>query len=242
MTNAKVLGGQIRRILKQRGLSQSDFALALRISLPTLKRWLGGSGCSLQDWLRMLNALNLNLAEAAHLAERELSQQFSYTLTQEQVLAKEEGLLAFFDALLRRKTVAQISRQHSLSERAIIYYLSKLEKLNLIEWLPKNKVKLLVSGEPRWIKGGPLSKKFRRSVIDLHLANHSDDPDLLRVAIYSLSKESSQKVQFMISETIEKIRMLEVMDQAATESKKMITVILGVGFDEPKFLREIPNR
>lgn len=214
----------------------------LKISLPTMKRWLKGNGVLLRDWVRMLDMLNLTLVEIAKLAEGELSKKFFYSLPQEQEFAKEDGLLAFFDALLKGKTVSQIARHHSLSERSVIFYLSRLEKIGLIEWLPKNKVKLLVAGEPNWIKGGPLSKKFRRKIIDAHMSRYIDDSENLKIAVYSLGKESSQRVRLLMSEFVEKIRIFEIKDGSNSDSKKLTTLILGMSQDEPPFLCEVPNR
>ncbi|RYZ68471.1 MAG: hypothetical protein EOP05_16345 [Proteobacteria bacterium] len=46
----------------------------------------------------------------------------------------------------------------------MIRFLARLEKMKLIEWLPGDKVILLVSGEPTWRKNGPLSTKIRPEI------------------------------------------------------------------------------
>lgn len=231
---------QIRSQLKARQMTQEEFARVLKTSVPTMKRWLRGEGLLFRDLSRMLEALNLRLSEVSLLAEGEVRSSFTYSFAQEETLAREEGLLAFFDQLLKGKTPTQIARKHQLTEKSLVFYLSKLEKLKLIQWLPKNKVKILVSGEPNWNPGGPLSQKFRRQIVDEHLKNHLFDKDRLRVGVYSLSNESQKKISGYLVELSERLRVLELKD--SSEEHELTTIILGYGDNKLPLLTKTPNK
>lgn len=233
---------QIKTNLKSKGITQDDFALMLKTSSPTLKRWLRGEGLLLKDLIRMLDCLDLKLSEVSLMAEGEVKSKFTYTLHQEKVLASEAGVLAFFDALLKDKSPSQVAKTYSLTERSLSHYLSTLDRIKLIQWLPKNKAKVLVSGEPVWIENGPLSQKFRKQIVEGHLSKYINDPEKLRVGIYSLSKGSLGKLNHLISEVIEKIRLLEIRDLSTQEGKRLSTIIIGFGQDNVAMLSHIPNK
>jgi transcriptional regulator with XRE-family HTH domain len=242
MQNLESFGKLIKDELKRQVITQEEFAKIMKTSVPTIKRWLKGEGVLLRDWIKMLDCLGLSFAEAIMAIEASSTKVFTYTIEQERLLSTEDGLLAFFDHLLKGKTPAQIARQFSLTQESVIFYLSKLDKVSLVEWLPKNKVKLLVNGEPHWIKMGPLSRKFRKQIIQSHIENYIDDRDHLKVNIYSLSEESLLKLFSIMGEYSDKIRSLEIKDAQKQETKKLTTVIFGHGYNDIAILTKIPNR
>jgi transcriptional regulator with XRE-family HTH domain len=242
MQDIQLFGELVRRELKLQGITQQEFAKIMKTSTPTIKRWLKGEGVLLKDWTRMLDCVGLSLSEALLILEGSSHKSFTYTEKQEQSLSTEEGLLAFFDLILKGRSPKQIARQYNLTEGSIVFYLSKLDKIGLIEWLPDNKVKLLVSGEPRWIKMGPLAQKFRKQIMEGYIGNYIDDRDQLKINIYSLSRESYHKIASLFNDLSEKIRSLEVRDIQDQDIKKLTTIILGYGNNDVPILTQIPNR
>lgn len=156
---------------KSLGRTQQDLAHSLSVSLPTIKRWYGGGNLTLGSLKKIANEVGLSLTEVFASIEESNQSTFNYTPEQEVFFAKHPDFLAYFDNLLRGQTPAQIQRKFGLSERKSIQFLSKLEKLKLIEWLPKNKVRLLVTGEPVWRLKGPLSTKLRQDVFESFMAH-----------------------------------------------------------------------
>ncbi|MBK9323719.1 MAG: hypothetical protein IPM97_12390 [Bdellovibrionaceae bacterium] len=114
--------------------------------------------------------------------------------------------------------------------------------MKLIEWLPNNKVKLLVAGEPSWILGGPLSQKFRKQIIDEHVHLYQNSREQLKIGIYSLSSDSYRKINDKYLEFIDSVRMMEIKDSNNSTAKNLTTVILGHGQSEIPLLTKIPNR
>ncbi len=233
---------QVKNVIKEKGYTQEEFAEIIGISIPTLSRWLRGEGLLFQDLNMMLEKLGVKLSELAMLAEGDVANKFTYTIEQEDAFVSTEGLLAFFDQLLNRKTVSHIARTFKLSEKSINFYLSRLDKLKLIEWLPNNKFKIIVSGEPSWIVGGPLSQKFRKQIINEHIQNHLNNREMLRMGVYSLTADSNKKINEKFQELMETIRMLELKDTNSGLLKKLTTVILGYGQNDVPILTKIPNR
>lgn len=240
--NTEVVCAQIKLALKTKSITQDDFAIMLGISVPTIKRWLRGEGLLFRDLTKMLELLDLRLSEVSLIAEGNLNTQFNYSVTQEEALANTEGLLAFFDQLLKGRTPKQIAKSYKLSEKSLTFYLSKLDKIKLIQWLPQDKVKLLVSGEPSWIQNGLLSQKFKKQIIEEHLRHHLNSKDQMKVGIYSLSKASYQKINIKMNEVIEQLRIMEIKDANISDSKELTTIIMGHAQHEIPILTKIPQR
>jgi len=239
--NNKDFSDIIKKELIKHSITQAEFARIMKVSLPTMKRWLNGNGVLLKDWVIMLEYLELSLSEVATRLGEVQKRTFCYTLKQEEAFAKEEGLLAFFDQLLKGKTHKQISRLFSLDEISIIFYLSKLDRIGLIEWQAGNKIKLLVDGEPSWIENGPLAKKFRMQIIEGHCNKYLDKRKHLKLNLYSLSETSIQKLSLLLDEVSDRTRILELKDQNL-DNTKLTTLILGYGLNDIPILTKIPKR
>lgn len=241
MISAK-LSQQLRASLKELNLTHEQFARRLGVSLPTARRWLKGEGISLSDWGRVLETLGLDLEEFVRKAGVPSKRQFTYTEAQEAALANTPGLLAYLDLLLAGKTAGQIAKAHSLKAADSTYYLAKLEKLELIEWLPGDRVKVLVEGEPRWNPGGPLAKKFREQILRDFLATYSTRPENLRAGIYRLSAASQAQLGALSAELLRKLRTLELNDKDEGARTDAVTVLLGQGAFLPTILKLSDSR
>lgn len=233
---------QIRKQIKEKGYTQEEFAKTMNVSVATMNRWLRGEGLLFNDLNLIIDRLGLKLSELAMMAEGDQRSQFTYTIEQENAFVHIEGLLAFFDQLLKGITVLKIARLFKLTEKSVNFYLSKLDKLQLIEWLPQNKVKLLTRGEPRWLASGPLSQKFRKQIVGDYIQDYLNNQDKLRIGLYSLSENSSKKIDVKLAELIETARNLEIKDNGANQNLKLTTLILGFGQSEVSLLTKIPNR
>jgi len=230
----------LRQLLREKGCSQAAFAKALGISLPTAKRWLRGEGISFQDWLRALEASGISLGELIERAGLDNYRQFSYSPAQDKALAQTPGLLAYFDQLLAGKAPAEIARAHRLPKTATAQYLGALAKVGLIEWLPKDRARLLVRGEPRWNPQGPLAQKFRRQTLREFTDRFGDDPGALRLGIYELSEETEGALPGLFTEFLEKLRHREISDARSPRARRKVTVVVGGARLLPAMLR-LPN-
>jgi len=149
--------------------------ISLGVSLPTVKRWYSGKGITISNLKAICDYLGCSLSEVfAHIEGSEINS-FIYTLQQENALVKEPHLLAFFDYLVRGKTVPFIRNKFALTESETTLILIKLDKLNLIELHPKNRVKLKNTGEPTWIPNGPLASHFRQEVLNGFVGSHEKE-------------------------------------------------------------------
>ena len=154
----------IKNKAKSLGLTQNELAKRLKVSLPTIKRWYGGGTITLESLHYLVAEVGLTLTEVFSSIENAASENFLYTEEQELFFSSHPDYLAYFDNILRGLSPIQIQKKFKITDKKTILYLSKLDKLKLIEWLPKNKINLLVKGEPIWKSDGSLAIKLRTDI------------------------------------------------------------------------------
>ena len=217
----KDLNIQAMKIIKNKakslGLTQNDLAIRINVSLPTIKRWYGGGTITLESLHTLVSEVGLTLTEVFSSIENAVSEYFHYTEEQELFFSTHLNYLAYFDNILRGLSPIQIQRKFKLTEKKNILYLSKLDKLKLIEWLPKNKVNLLVQGEPAWEANGLLATKQRndifKSFIDAQKESGTyfylhdylpEDSEMIKIKIEELlefAKRANSRAKFHIDES-----------------------------------------
>ena len=154
----------IKNKSKSLGLTQAHLAKKMGVSLPTIKRWYGGGTITLESLKLLANEAGLTLTEIFSSIEESTAPSFRYTDEQENFFSSNPDYLAFFDNLLRGYSPSQVQKKFQIADKKVTSYLSKLDKLKLIEWLPQDKVRLLVQGEPVWKVGGALGTKLRADI------------------------------------------------------------------------------
>lgn len=159
---------------KAQGLTQSDLAKKMNLSVPTLKRWLAGSTITFEQLENLCKTLSLSVGELIVQAEDAAPNTKSYTREQEEFFVTAPDALAFFDQILQGKKVSAIKKRFHLTDHQIERYLSQLDKLGLIEWRAKNKVAIKFEGEPIWLRHGPLANHFSKPILEDFLQQQAE--------------------------------------------------------------------
>ena len=193
--------GLIKNRAKSQGLTQQSLAQKLGVSLPTIKRWYSGGTMTLDALRKLSNEVGITLTEIFSSIEEGKAQQFNYTPEQELYFSENPSYLAFFDNLLRGHSPQQIQKKFNLSEKKVINFLGRLEKLKLIEWQPKNKARLLVQGEPVWKPGGPLATKMRSDIFQSFL--RSENKSKSHFFLHDYLEEDIDQIKIKIEELIQ---------------------------------------
>lgn len=195
----------LKQEAKKSGLTQQQLAKKLNTSLATLKRWLSGEGISLDTTLAIANVLGLSLADIASKVDDQRDLFFNYTEKQELYFSKNPDALAFFDYLLKNFTVKRIKKRFNLSDAKVSNFLSKLDKLELIEWHPNNKVKLLTYGEPRWKKDGHLSKILKPQIWNDFISGQTSNNSSF--SLHEILDEDALTIKSKLNNLLETIRI-----------------------------------
>ena len=219
----------IKNKLKSRGVTQKMLADDLKVSLTTVKRWYSGRGINLSNLKSLSDYLELSLTDLFALIENKRPESFNYNIAQENALAKEPKVLAFFDYLVRGKSVNFIKKKFNISERELTKILLKLDKIQLIELHPENKIKLLNKGEPVWNDNGPLSQRFKKEILEHFLS--SSDFSSSKFFLHDYNLEDALKIK-------NKMKELELLLKSSNQKailNNLETKSFGVYFSLKEF-------
>jgi len=222
--------------MKSNGITQKDAAKALRVSVPTVKRWLSGRGVSLEVFNALAEMLDLDLDQISILFKQNETTQFTYTLEQETFLAKHPSALAVFDILLRQGHIkmSHLEKFTKVSSVSLRKYLRQLEQLKLIERGTNDRLKVLPKGDPAWIPNGPLQKQFRKTFVQ-NFSSDAIEPKAT-LGIFDLSPEDVVEIRSQLNNLLNHVKRRSRMSKMG-DSKGQRTY--GVMFKIAEFEWEI---
>ena len=216
----------LKKVLKARGMTYADLALALRVSTPTIKRLFSQRTFTLERLEEILKVLELDFHELARMSHGRRSGPAELSVEQESALAKDARLFSVFWLLCNEWRFDEIVSEFRLGAAHITSYFARLERLRLIDWRPGNRARLRVPKHYVWRTGGPLRKAYGLKVVTEFMRARFDAPhDAFHFEAQELSAESAIVVKRRLDRVAAEINELVEID-AATPAKKRVT--LGV--------------
>lgn len=151
--------------LKLRGLSYRDLAQAWGLSESSVKRIMSSPEVSLERIESACRLMDLPMGDFFKQINFEKEAGLVYlTHEQEMRLSKDPEALHYFLLLNEGRTPSEITREYSVSSEKSIRILNLLDKWQLIELHPQNRIKRKVLGNLRFRKNGPLGKHLEAIV------------------------------------------------------------------------------
>jgi len=216
----------LKKVLKARGMTYADLALALRVSTPTIKRLFSQRTFTLERLEEILKVLELDFHELARMSHGRRSGPAELSVEQESALAKDARLFSVFWLLCNEWRFDEIVSEFRLGAAHITSYFARLERLRLIDWRPGNRARLRVPKHYVWRTGGPLRKAYGLKVVTEFMRARFEAPhDAFHFEAQELSAESAIVVKRRLERVAAEINELVEID-AATPAKRRVT--LGV--------------
>ena len=216
----------LKKVLKARGMTYADLALALRVSTPTIKRLFSQRTFTLERLEEILKVLELDFHELARMSHGRRSGPAELSVEQESALAKDARLFSVFWLLCNEWRFDEIVSEFRLGAAQITSYFARLERLRLIDWRPGNRARLRVPKHYVWRTGGPLRKAYGLKVVTEFMRARFEAPhDAFHFEAQELSAESAIVVKRRLERVAAEINELVEID-AATPAKRRVT--LGV--------------
>jgi DNA-binding Xre family transcriptional regulator len=182
----------LKRVLKVHGLSYQDVAKQLGLSHASVKRLFSEQRFSLTRLDKVCQMMEMEISDLviqmnndSHMLLSELS------LEQEQEIAADNALLLVTVCILNHWTVEQLITHFKFSEHQCIRYLAILDRLKLIDLLPRNRIKLRVASNFKWLQNGPIQQFFQQKLAaDFFNTQFTDKQEKLIVINGMLSEEA----------------------------------------------------
>ena len=215
----------LKRCLKARGMTYGQLARELRISEPSVKRMFSRGTFTLRRIEDILAVLEMELHEVARMASRSAAGPAELTAEQESALAGDERLLSVFWLLLNGWSAARIADAFAISAPQLALACAHLDRLRLIEWGPRERVRLRVPKDFRWRAGGPVKRAYGKRVMREFLGGRFDASlELLRFETREMSRESIAVLQRRLERLVADFNELAELDGALPARERV-----GVG-------------
>jgi DNA-binding Xre family transcriptional regulator len=196
MAQTQQLIDALKRTLKAHGLTYADVARHLQLSEANIKRMFAKKTFTLERLDQVCQMMEMEISDlvqemnerAGAIAITGLSQE------QEAEIAGNLELLLVTVCVLNRWTMQDMVERFHLSEAQCIQHLAKLDRLRLIELLPKNRVKVLVARNFKWQENGPIQRFFLEKIEAEFFSSRFDHPSEHLIVINGMLSNSSNLV------------------------------------------------
>lgn len=200
--------------LRRQGFTYKELGDVLELSHASVKRLFAEGNFTLERLESICRFLSMDMAALFHLASKRQHRMSQLTLEQEKLLVGDIQLLAVAHSLLNHLSFEELLELYALTEHELVRLLAKLDKLKLIELLPNNRYKLLVSRKFQWLPNGPIQQYFEKQLQAEFFAADFNKPGEKRVYLSTLlSKGSIEKLNAVIGKAVSDINELHAADE-----------------------------
>jgi transcriptional regulator with XRE-family HTH domain len=191
MTQTEALIDALKRVLRQQQITYARVATQLELSEPSVKRLFSKGGFTLERLERICDLAGVPLAELAQLADRGPDPLTQLTLEQEYELLADPKLVLVAFLSLNHWQLDEMVTVFEITKPEAIQRLIKLDRLGMIELMPGNRVRRLVSRNFTWLKNGPVHAYFEEQVkLDFLDSRFTADSEHLRFVGALMSRDS----------------------------------------------------
>ena len=166
MSNSQIpaVVDELKRALKAKGLTYAELAKRLELSEPAIKRTFAQHKFSLDRLEKIAALAGLELAELFERCARKPPAITQLSIRQEQELFGDIKLLLMANLVLNRWSFDDILEHFEFDQHEAIRALARLDRMRMIELLPGNSYRLLVSRRFSWRRNGPVQRFFKTQV------------------------------------------------------------------------------
>jgi len=195
MAQTTALIETLKKALKAHGKTYTDVAHQLQLTEASVKRLFSDKSFSLQRLDQICQLIGMEISDLVQMMKEGTQRQISQlTEEQEQEIVSDLELLLVVICVLNRWTLEDIIAHYDIPETRCIRKLAQLDRLRLIELLPKNRIKLRIASNFNWRRNGPIQHFFQEKVAADFLSGRLDpDTDQL-IFVNGMLSPSSKAV------------------------------------------------
>lgn len=150
----------LKALMKQRGLQYKDLSKALGISSATVKRRLNKGELGISQLTEIAECLGVTLYDLIELSKNDAAKAYLFSEEQEQLFVKDFSLLMLFREIIKGSSFEEIKTALNLKDSDLRKRLKRLEEVELIKLMPKDRISLLAKFPYKWRENGALQKAY----------------------------------------------------------------------------------
>ena len=193
MVQVQAVVDTLKQALKASSLTYADVARGLDMSEANIKRMFASRRFSLDRLEAICDLMHMDLTDLFQLVDKSRQRISQLLEEQERELVADVKLLLVAVSVRNHMSYEEIIHNYRITETECIHYLAQLDRLNIIELLPHNRIRLLVDENFSWRPNGPIEQFFEREVQSQFLKSGFNSAGSLRVFIPGLLSERSQQ-------------------------------------------------
>jgi len=193
--HANVLVDALKRMLRGRGITYAMLARALELSEASVKRMFSRRDFTLQRLEEICQAAGIDFADLAHEATDAPAGMTHLTVEQEEEIVSDPRLMLIALCAVGNWTFEDIVQTYDMPPSDVLRYLARLDRRRIIELLPGNRIRPLISRTFSWLPDGPIQRYFRDRVEHEYLGSKFDRPGELFLFVSGmLSRRSTAEL------------------------------------------------
>lgn len=177
MSQTAELVNTMKKALRAHGLSYAQVATTLELSEASVKRLFSEKSFSLHRLEQICQLMDMEISDLVKMMSEEHRGLSQLSLQQEMELATEPTQVMVTVCVLNRWKFSQILNQFSLTEAQCIKYLAKLDRLKIIELMPRNRIRLRIAPNFQWHENGPIQQFFQQHLLSAFFQTRFDHND-----------------------------------------------------------------
>jgi hypothetical protein len=166
MTQITSLVDTLKKALKTGGFTYRDVALGLKLSEASIKRLFATGNFTLARLDSICRLMGMDVPDLVKMADAQIRRISELTQEQEEDLVSDVRLLLVAFLVVNNWPFDEILQSYRLTGPELIRCLTRLDKLKMIELLPGNRIKLLISPSFAWRRHGPIQRFFSERMQD----------------------------------------------------------------------------
>ena len=167
---------ELKRVLKERGITYAQIARHLRLSQASVKRLFSSQDFSLSRIDEICELAGLELVDLAARLREGRAPITELSLAQEEELMGDPKLFLMCYLMMNKWRFEDIVRTYDLSEREAQRLLIRLDRLRIIELQPSNRARLLVTRSFAWRPGGPVQRFLHDTLLKEFFDSRFEEP------------------------------------------------------------------
>lgn len=230
MAQINSLLAALKKALKAHGLTYASIAPALELTEASVKRLFSEQNISLQRLEQICQLMDMEISDLVQQMNEQQPRLQQLSVEQEQEITRDLVLLLVTVCVLNRWTMENITRFYKLSDAECLQKLAQLDKLKIIELLPKNKIKLLVATNFSWRENGPIQQFFQEKIAqEFFKSKFKTEDECLVVLNGSLSQQSNGEFQRKLKKLAREFDDINNDDAALPlDNRNGVTVVMAV--------------
>lgn len=221
----KVLAA-LKKLLKQQGKTYKDVANWLNLSEGSVKRLFTKGDMRLDRLMTVLSHLGCDMSDLVSMMNANSKQISQISVAQERALVDDVPTLLTAVAVLSQLTFAEIVEYYSFPAQQVEATLLKLDKMRIISLMPHNHYQLNVHANFRWLTGGPIQRYFMETLATNYMGKPLGKEDNLLMLGAMLSTDSSERLDALIEDFLQRFQELNVIDRPLPLQEKTSTFVV----------------